>query len=122
MNPSKSLFVIGTFIVSSFSTALVSRANDHFRPPLPPKAIEPVRLPPDVERGLVRLRMVIDKSGHPRKIALLSVCDQLIETRVVAAVSKWQFTPAMENGRQVEAEVILQIHLVDLSGSGRIRL
>lgn len=64
--------------------------------------------------GVVTLRLVIDKSGHPRKIAVISLCDQVTEMRLVPAVAKWQFTPATENGRPVEATVILPLRLVDL--------
>lgn len=122
MNASKSIFIGGLLLVTSLSTVLVSRGSETFSPPLPPKVIEPVRLPPTVERGLVRLRLVIDKSGHARKIEVLSLCDQVIETSLVPAVAKWQFTPATENGRPVEAKVILPVNLLELSGSGRNRL
>jgi hypothetical protein len=118
----KSTLIFVTFLLSSLFTVSVLRASETFLPPLPPKVIEPVRLPPNVERSLVRLRLLIDKSGHPRKITVLSTCDQVIETRLITAVAKWQFTPAIENGRPVEAEVILPVHLIDLPGSARIRL
>jgi hypothetical protein len=116
MNPSKSLTVIGAFLVSSLFATLVSSASEAFLPPLPPKLVETVRLPSNVDMSPVSLRLVIDKSGHPRKITVLSLCDPAIERRLVPAVAKWQFTPATENGRPVEAEVILPLNLIDLSG------
>ena len=122
MNHSNSLFVIGTLLIASLSTAAVAKASETFLPPRPPESIEALHLPPNVERGVVRVRLVIDKSGHPQKIALLSTCDQAVETTVVTAVAKWQFTPATENGRPVEADVILPLHLVELSGDGAKRL
>jgi len=117
MNLSKSFFIIGTLLVSSFST-VVSKGHDTFLPPAPPKTIEPIRLPPNIERGSVRMRLIIDESGHARKITVLSKCDQAVEAMLLTSVAKWQFTPAIEKGRPVESEVILPLRLVDLSGSG----
>jgi len=112
MKISKSLFYAAAFLIGSVLTASFVRASDTFVPPLPPKAIEPLRLPPEVERGTVRLRLSIDQSGHPRKIAILSVCDPAIEKQVLPAVAKWQFSPATKNGHPVEADVILPLQLV----------
>lgn len=121
MNPSRSLFIIGTLFVGSLFTASASRAGEPYLPPRPPKVVDAVRLPPELERGLFRLRLMIDKSGHPRKIAVISLCDEAIKVRLVTAVAKWRFTPATENGQPVEADVILPLHLVDLPDSGRTR-
>jgi hypothetical protein len=122
MNPSKSLIIILTFIVNSLFTASVSRANETFLPPLPPKSIASVHLPSNVDMSRITLRLVIDKSGHPRKIAVISLCDQTTEMRLIPAVAKWQFTPATENGQPVEATIILPLRLVDLPDSYRIHL
>ena len=122
MNLSKSFLIASTLLGSSLFTAVISSGSEPILPPQPPKVIEHLHLPANVERGVVKVRLMIDKSGHARKIAIVSSCDQAIESQVVTAVAKWQFTPATQNGQPVDADVILPLHLIDLSDSGAARL
>lgn len=71
------------------------------------RRVEPVYPPASRrldEHGAVRLRVLVDERGRPREvqIAKSSGFDRL-DQAAVAAVRRWQFSPAMQESRAVTA-------------------
>ena len=57
--------------------------------------------------GQVRLRIVVDAEGVPRRIAVLQPVGYGLDEKAVEAVGKWRFTPAMDKGKAVNSAVAL---------------
>jgi TonB family protein len=67
----------------------------------------------------VTLEFVVDTAGKPTLIASNSPkADAELVAAVTAAVSQWQFAPALVNGLPVARKVALPVNIVDRFGSG----
>jgi len=62
--------------------------------------------------GQVRLRLVVDAAGVPRRIAVMQPIGYGLDEKAVEAVSKWRFTPAMDKGKAVNSAVSLDEEFV----------
>ena len=61
----------------------------------------------------VTVSLTVDANGQPGNIKVTSRDDQALTSSLVAAVSKWQFTPAKKNGVAVPSKVVLPLELVE---------
>ncbi len=75
--------------------------------PVPVKVVAPdVVTVPGAEAVV---EFTVNKAGIPEDIAVASSNDQELASAAVAAVAKWRFTPAMENGDTVATKVRLPL-------------
>ena len=58
--------------------------------------------------GTIQLKITIDPSGIPAKIAWAGGDSRLTQT-AIDAIKRWRYQPAILNGRAVESESIVTI-------------
>ncbi len=96
-------------------TAAQSAATPAFSAPEPINVVTPVAVPRRYQNETIRLSLTVDSEGRARNIQLLTGSDPLLIKRLVPALERWRFRPAMLNGRPVSADVVLPLELVDKS-------
>jgi hypothetical protein len=76
---------------------------------------EPISQPlPDIDaNGTARFRLRIGADGRVKEVDVLQALPGATP-RLIAAIQRWKFKPATENGRPVEG-----VHLVDISFKGQ---
>lgn len=76
---------------------------------------QPISQPlPDIDAsGTARFRLRIDAEGRVREVDVLQSIPGATP-KLIAAIQRWKFKPATENGRPVEG-----VHLVDISFKGQ---
>jgi TonB family protein len=82
------------------------------RAPVPLRKVDPKYVAAAVaERveGIVRLRAVIRKDGHVEGISLLRHLDDRLDRTSEEALAKWEFTPALRNGKPVDVDAVFEI-------------
>jgi TonB family protein len=62
--------------------------------------------------GQVRLRLVVDAEGVPRRIAVLQPLGYGLDEKAVEAAGKYRFTPAVDKGRPVNSAVSMDQEFV----------
>jgi len=62
--------------------------------------------------GTVRLRMVVDAEGMPRRIAVVQPLGYGLDERAVEALGKYRFAPAMIQGKAVASNVAIDQEFV----------
>ena len=97
-------------LLSSASAATRVAPSD-YAAPVPATVVAPTELPRSHIGAIVMLRLNVDASGQPSNIQVLSERDPALTSRLVAAVSQWQFSPARQNGVAVGATIELPIEL-----------
>ncbi|MBZ5680947.1 MAG: hypothetical protein LAO24_12660 [Acidobacteriia bacterium] len=70
---------------------------------------EPLRadLPPGLQRTQITVRCVLDTSGNLKILSLLESGAPDVTVKVLAAISKWKFRPAMHGDQPVQVNAIL---------------
>ena len=109
--------LVSSFVASS-AFALTATAPDKvvFEAPVPSK-VSAVEIPLRHEGETVTLSMTVDANGKPRNVRVLSESDQAQYKRLLAAVSKWEFTPARKNGKAVSTRVELPLEVIEAKNS-----
>jgi TonB family protein len=123
----KNLLLAATFTAGLLSVASVSASvivdsavtTDvaSYSAPTPLKVVAPSGIARRFQGETIRLSLTIDEAGRPKNISLLSARDSNLERNLLPAIAKWQFAPAMKNGRPVSVDVVLPIELVEKSAS-----
>lgn len=62
----------------------------------------------DKVQGTLQLRMVVDATGVPHRIAVARPLGYGLDEQAVEAMAKWRFSPAMLDGRPVASEVVVE--------------
>jgi TonB family protein len=62
----------------------------------------------DKVQGTLRLRVVVDASGTPQRLAVSQPLGYGLEASAVEAMRKWRFTPGMKEGSPVAAGVVVE--------------
>lgn len=101
------------------SAAPTREADGHGPPPLPDRAARVVQMPePDYpplsrergEQGVVMLQLAVDASGRLGEVNVLrSSGFARLDKAARAAVLRWRFQPAIENGQPVAAQLTLPV-------------
>ncbi len=60
-------------------------------------------------QGVVVLRVDIDSHGAPTAVEIVRALGLGMDDRAAAAVSRWRFTPALENGKPVPASILVEV-------------
>jgi TonB family protein len=81
-------------------------------PPVPLHKVDPKYIASAVEdrvEGKVRLAAVIRKDGHVDSVRLLRHLDERLDQSAEEAMHKWEFEPALRNGKPVEVDAVIEI-------------
>jgi protein TonB len=111
--------ILGGLLLSTSAFAATTTAHDaataglKFVNPAPAKVVSPTNLPRTFEGATVMVSMVIDETGQPRDIKVVSTRDRQLTKHLVSAVAQWQFTPARKNGTPVATKVLMPIEVVE---------
>lgn len=82
--------------------------------PVPVKVVSPkISVPLGTE---VILEFIVDKTGVPRDITVVSSNDAKLAEKAVEVVAEWRFTPVLKDGVTVDTKVKLPF-IATLSGS-----
>jgi TonB family protein len=81
--------------------------------PVPAKIVSPIDLPRTFQRVTVMVSLVIDETGQPRDIRIVSARDRALTRSLVSAIAQWQFTPARRNGAPVSVKAILPLEVIE---------
>jgi len=60
--------------------------------------------------GTVRLSLVIDTEGNPRRINVVRSLGSGLDEAAVAAVRQWKFTPGVKDGNPVNIRTIIEVN------------
>jgi len=80
--------------------------------PVPLRKVDPKYFPgavADRVEGNVRLAAVIRKDGRVESVRLLRRLDDRLDQSAQEAMAKWQFEPALRDGRPVEVDALIEI-------------
>lgn len=66
----------------------------------------------------VQVEFLVDATGKPADLKLMSDTDYALSAAVTDAVRQWRFSPAINNGVPVATRVSLPIRIVDDSVAG----
>ena len=83
-----------------------------FEKPAPTSVVSPTQVPSSYEGRTVNVTLTIDAAGQPHDVKVVSAKDPYLTKSLVAAISKWSFTPARKNGVAVPTKVLLPVELV----------
>lgn len=110
---SRQLLLASALVVGLLSSAsAVTRvAPSDYAAPAPATVVAPTELPRSHIGAIVTLRLNVDAAGQPSNIQVLTDRDPLLTRRLVEAVSRWQFSPARQNGVAVGATIELPLEL-----------
>lgn len=111
-----SAILLGGVVSSAFATTASSHAtvakSVAFEAPVLAKMVSPTGLSRQHEGVTVTLSMKIDDQGRPSDIYVFGN-DAKLKSRLVSAVSQWEFTPAKKNGVAVPSKIMLPIEIVE---------
>ena len=99
-------------LAKSSETAYVESYHGRSDIPVPISGVSP-----EVESRFagqqVVLEFVVDTAGMPAQIAsVMPAADAELVSAVLAAVEKWQFAPALADGKPVAMKVVLPVKIV----------
>lgn len=80
--------------------------------PVPLRKVDPKYIASAVAdrvEGKVRLAAVIRRDGHVDEVKLLLHLDDRLDQSAEEAMYKWEFEPALRNGRPVEVDAVIEI-------------
>lgn len=80
--------------------------------PVPLRKVDPKYLPSAISdrvEGTVRLAAVIRKDGRVDSVKLLRHLDDRLDESATQAIDKWQFQPALRNGKPVDVDAVIEI-------------
>ncbi|MBP6506347.1 MAG: TonB family protein [Opitutaceae bacterium] len=83
--------------------------------PRPDTVVAPSNLPRQYLGTTVKLSFIVDETGQPHDIQVISSSNRSLANSLVPALAQWRFTPAMENGVPVAKRVILPLKLTNES-------
>lgn len=113
--------ITGAVLVSAVLSSSVLASSVAVNPapgtavPHPDTVVAPSDLPRQYLGATVRLSFIVDETGQPHDIQVLSSNSRSLARSLVPALEQWRFTPAQENGVPVSMRVILPLKIADES-------
>jgi TonB family protein len=114
----KSLVIATALVVGLFSASAYAYTSDaigqgvqYLQAPVPIKIVSPTGLPYSLKGETVTLLLTIDAAGQPHNIKIVIGDTPMLRRSLVAAVSQWQFTPALRNGVPVSTKIVMPLRL-----------
>ena len=103
---------------SAFAVSPTTKYLEHYKVlrtdvPLPVKIVSPTGLPQSAKDKTITFTMIIDRDGKPQNVTPVSPIEPAVAKILVPVVSKWQFTPAQQDGVAVARKIMLPIHLTE---------
>jgi protein TonB len=84
-------------------------------PPRVTKQVSPVHPPKGFRiSGTVLLSVVIGSQGEPKEAKVLRSLEKDIDQSAIDAVMKWQFSPAIKDGKPITTRVSIEIRFHDM--------
>jgi TonB family protein len=87
-------------------------APPQVKPPVPLRKVDPKYIAAaaaDRVEGKVRLFGIIRRDGHVDGVALLLHLDNRLDATAIEALTKWEFEPALRNGKPVDVDAVFEI-------------
>ncbi|MFN7997695.1 MAG: TonB family protein [Bryobacteraceae bacterium] len=81
-------------------------------PPVPVRKVDPKYVASAMDErveGRVRLAAIIRKDGKVDSVQLLVHLDDRLDQSAAQAIDKWQFEPALRNGKPVDVDAVIEI-------------
>lgn len=107
--------VITSFILAAAALATPAFAQTKSEPPVPVRTVAP-DYPNELRRegvsGLVMVKCSIDEQGNVTETEIEKSSNAAFEKPAVAAVKKWKFKPAKQDGSPVAIKVSIPIKFV----------
>ena len=85
--------------------------------PIPITVVSP-SVGPGYAGSVVQLEFVVDATGLPIDLKVVSSPDYTVGEAVVTAVKLWRFSPAVRDGSPVATKVVLPVRIIDESFTG----
>jgi protein TonB len=85
--------------------------------PVPITVVSP-SVGPGYGGSTVELEFVVDATGLPTDLKVMSSPDRTVAEAVVGAVKQWRFSPAVRDGSPVATKVALPVKIIDESLTG----
>lgn len=85
--------------------------------PIPITVVSP-SVGPGYAGSVVQLEFVVDATGLPIDLKVVSSPDYTVGEAVVTAVKLWRFSPAVRDGSPVATKVVLPVKIIDESLTG----
>lgn len=79
--------------------------------PLAQKIVNPAGLSRQHLGVTVQLSFTVDENGRPQDVEVVGQSDRQLTESVVAAVTQWRFTPAMQDGAPVSMRVTMPLQI-----------
>lgn len=99
---------------SALTTVAPTKATVKFQAPAPAKVVQPILVPQSHRSSLVTLTMNLDVAGKPSNVRVVTTGNQASYRDIIATVSKWEFKPAMKNGKAVPSRIELPLEVKGL--------
>ena len=80
--------------------------------PVPVAVVTP-SVGPEHAGATVQLEFIVDATGKPTDLSVMSSPDSTLSAAVVEAVKQWRFKPAIRDGAAVATKVSLPVKIVD---------
>uniref|UniRef100_Q02AZ3 TonB family protein n=1 Tax=Solibacter usitatus (strain Ellin6076) TaxID=234267 RepID=Q02AZ3_SOLUE len=87
-------------------------APPQVKPPVPLRKVDPkyvASAAADRVEGKIRLFGIIRRDGRVDGVTLLLHLDNRLDATAIEALTKWQFEPALRNGKPVEVDAVFEI-------------
>jgi protein TonB len=115
--------VLGAFVLAAAGVPIVlaaksavAQGDDALIPLLRVAPNYPPRALSRGENGAVALRFTIDVDGTTKDIEIVESSARYFEAPAVAALSRWRYSPPVENGRPVEKRAVETVLRFDING------
>ncbi|MCC6416544.1 MAG: energy transducer TonB [Opitutaceae bacterium] len=102
--------LLSCLLISSLGAATVAFETKSTLPK-PVFVVAPNDVPRHYANTTIRVAMMLDETGCPSDVRILSPHAGYLEKSVVAAVNQWRFTPMMKDGTAVPQAVVLPLTL-----------
>jgi TonB family protein len=102
----------GSWLIWFAERQHVIGAAGSVRAPVPLRKVDPKYIPSAVADGIegkVRLAAVIRTDGRVDSVRLLQHLDDRLDQSAAEAMHKWEFQPALRNGRPVDVDAVVEI-------------
>jgi TonB family protein len=111
-----SLLALGATAPLAFGLTTTKTYIDSYRGrtdiPVPVKIVEP-DADPSLAGARVEVEFVVDATGKPQNVHVVSATDYAFGTTVRDAVTRWKFAPARPSGTPVAMTVLLPVVVVE---------
>ncbi len=111
----RSLKTLLTVLFASAALLVSARAQSKVEPPIPLRTVSP-EIPKELRReglsGVVMVKCAIDDKGDVTEVSVDKSSHPELEAPALAALKKWKFRPAQQDGHAVAVKVSIPVRFV----------